>query len=68
MTITIKHMIDCASRELELRKKVYPRRIELGKMSEHQALWEINVMNEILATLKDLELKKQPDLFLGKGK
>lgn len=66
MTVTIKHMIDCVKRELELRQRVYPKRIELGKMNEHQARWEIDVMNEVLIVLKDLELQKQPDFFLGK--
>jgi hypothetical protein len=44
---TAREMLMCAQRELEMRERVYPRWIALGKMSEGRAAREIALMRAI---------------------
>ncbi len=37
----------CATREARLRRKVFPKWIDEGKMSEEKARWQIECMEEI---------------------
>lgn len=46
-TATEKHA--CAERELKMRERVYPHRIEGGRMSQAKADHEIAIMREIAA-------------------
>ena len=44
-------MIDCIKREIGMRKRVYPRRVDLGQMTQEKADREVVVMEAILALL-----------------
>jgi len=58
---TPPEMIACAKRELAIRKRVYPKLVEAGKMKADQCRHEIETMEAIV---KELESKaKEPDLF-----
>jgi hypothetical protein len=48
---TLEQMVACARREFELRKKVYPKWVQGGRMSEVQATHEIECMEGIYYTL-----------------
>lgn len=52
--ITMQQMVDCAKRELHLRERVYPHRIQEKKMSEDKAAHEIHAMQAILDLLRAL--------------
>lgn len=56
-TPTLKDMIDCADREVEMRKRVYARRVAEGKMSQAKADFEIECMQAIKDTLVYQALK-----------
>jgi len=48
-------MIACVERELQLRRQVYPRRVEAGKMTQATADEEMNRMVAIKKTLLRIE-------------
>jgi hypothetical protein len=52
--ITIRDEIRCAERELAQRRKVYPRLVYLGKMTQGAADREVAVMNAILNRLRTI--------------
>jgi len=64
-TYSNKEKYLAAARETALRKKVYPRWIQSGKMSEREAAHELAVMAEIAADYKQKSDKEEPDLFGG---
>ena len=41
--------LKCLARELNIRRVVYPKRVSEGKMDQRAALYEIEVMEAILA-------------------
>jgi hypothetical protein len=41
--------LKCLAREIGIRKAVYPRRVAEGKMDQRAAVYEIEVMEAILA-------------------
>jgi len=47
--ISIREKYDCAVRELNLRKRVYPNRIETRRMSRAQAEHEYRAMRAIVS-------------------
>lgn len=47
--ITDQDKLNCAERELAMRKRVYPRWVESGKMKLDHAEREIAIMAEIVA-------------------
>jgi hypothetical protein len=47
LTPTTRDKLICAQRELEMRRNVYPGRIEQGKMTQAQATYEIKCMEAI---------------------
>ncbi|GAB3272714.1 hypothetical protein GCM10027347_44520 [Larkinella harenae] len=51
---TIDQEIQCLIREIGLRKSVYPKRIESGKLKQESADYEIAVMESALNRLKAL--------------
>ena len=55
--ITTQMKRDCAEREVRMRRRVYPRWIEAGRMTQEQADREIAVMAAIAADYAE------PDLF-----
>jgi hypothetical protein len=57
ITDTVK--LECVKRELGMRERVYPRRIELNHMSPEKAAHEIAVMKEIVADYEALAAKER---------
>lgn len=53
--VPLHEQIECATRELSMRRNVYPRRIAEGRMTQALADREIARMAAILATLKGIE-------------
>lgn len=47
-SISIAYKLACAKCELEMRKRVYPRLTETGKMTSDKAAHEIAVMQAIV--------------------
>jgi hypothetical protein len=64
--ISIEQQIQAAERELSMRRRVYPRRVDDGKMTPEKSAHEIAAMEAIIETLKGLAsaLTKQPGLDL----
>lgn len=52
--ITIEDQIACVRREIAMRRRVYPRWVENGKMKQSQSDREIAVMEAVLTTLEYL--------------
>lgn len=48
----LKEYVECAKRETRLRRSVYPRLIDSGKMTKEQADKEIHLMQVIKNSLK----------------
>jgi hypothetical protein len=53
--MTTADLIKSAKREFAMRKNVYPRKVDQGRMKQAQADHEIACMNEIVNTLERLE-------------
>jgi len=60
-TITPEDKYRCATREVQMRRKVYPRWIKDGRMYETDARREIEIMSAIAEDYRRLE--RQGDLF-----
>lgn len=52
--IPLEAQIKCVEREITYRKRVYARRISLGRMSEVFADQQIKLMTAVLKTLTEL--------------
>lgn len=52
---SLTELRECAERELRLRKRVYPGRVERGRMSPQQANLQIQLMEAIVAYFADAE-------------
>jgi hypothetical protein len=59
--ITVDHKLSCVERELKLRKRVYARFVDDGRMSAGKAAHEIACMEEIV---KDYLALAQKDRLL----
>jgi hypothetical protein len=53
--ITIEDQIASVEREINLRRRVYPRWVSEGKMKQDKADREIAVMEAVLETLKKVK-------------
>jgi hypothetical protein len=63
--ITLNDQIECAERELAIRKQVYPGWVDKGRMAPDKANHEIECMAEIVYTLiglKSQERKKKKEI------
>jgi hypothetical protein len=60
---TLSDLAKCARREAAMRRRVYPRWIDNGKMTQDQADHETACMDAIAKLLSDMEQKEQPSLF-----
>lgn len=63
MKISLEQQIRVAERELQMRKKVYPRRVESGAMTEAEAEFQTAAMAAIVETLRQLQPAQQERLF-----
>lgn len=55
MTVTLTEMIAEAARENEMRLRVYPYRVQQGKLDQHTADRQIRVMEAIREALQRLQ-------------
>jgi len=58
-TIPLSDQIACVTRELGMRRRVYPKWIESGRMKQDEADREIARMEAVLATLQGLAEKER---------
>lgn len=54
----LEALIKCANRETTMRKRVYPNRVSMGKMSKKQMEKEIEMMNDIAELLQQYKNDK----------
>lgn len=54
MTVSFAEQLACVERELGMRRKVYPRRVTDGRMSQHKAVEEIRTLEAVADTLRGL--------------
>jgi hypothetical protein len=59
VTVSYAEMVECVKREIGMRRRVYPRWVEAGKMRQSKADDEIRVMEAVFAALCDLEEKER---------
>lgn len=52
--VSLADQITCVAREISYRRRVYPRLVELGKMSQETADEQIALMQAIEKTLRGL--------------
>ena len=52
--IPLEAQIKCVDREITFRRRVYARRVSMGRMSEVFADQQIALMKAVLKTLKEL--------------
>ncbi len=57
--ITLAEQIVCAKRELELRRRVYPRWVASARMTQAKADHEIAAMEAIIGTLRAVEARER---------
>ena len=55
MNFAYSELRQAAEREVAIRKRVYPNRIETGRMTRYQAERELNLMRAIALVLRTLE-------------
>lgn len=58
-TPKLEKQIACVEREIAMRKRVYPRLIESGRMKPGTASREIELMNAVLASLRGMLAPKE---------
>lgn len=61
--MTIRDQIECARRELALRRNVYPKWIASNRMTKEKADREIETMASIVATLEKVQACEEAGLF-----
>jgi hypothetical protein len=55
MEVSFERQLACIERELAMRRRVYPRLVERGKMSQDKASEEILLIEAVIRTLRHLE-------------
>ena len=55
MTPTLDEQIDCVKREIGMRERVYPKWVQLRRLSQEQADRELGRMRAVLNTLQNLK-------------
>lgn len=58
--VTLERKLRCAKRELALRRKVYPRWVQKGRMTADEAIEEIAVMEQIVRDYENLLMPELP--------
>jgi hypothetical protein len=62
MTISIETQVAEVKREIAMRKQVYARRIEAGKMSRGDAAQKIETMQAVVGSLVNLQRLQEAKL------
>jgi len=52
--IPLSEQIECVQREINMRHRVYPRWVEIGRITQAHADHQIAAMSAVLATLEAL--------------
>jgi hypothetical protein len=60
--VTREQLLACVDREIQLRNRVYPRRLEAGRMTLAQSLRELELMKAVREVLTQLPAT-QNELF-----
>lgn len=63
---TIDAQLKCVQREIEMREKVYPRRVAEGKMNKLHADHELATMKAVLQTLMQVAASSPVKLSRGR--
>jgi len=63
MILSLDEQVAAVIREIGLRKRVYPRWVCIGKLSQTKADHEIAAMEAVLETLKRVQAENEPSLF-----
>jgi len=67
VSIDIDRQIACVRREVSMRRRVYPRWVSTGKMTQDEADRQISTMEAVQATLESVRSERQaqvaPRLF-----
>ena len=58
----LNELVECAERELRMRKRVYPKWVSQARMSAAEANREIDLMAEIVRRLR-MQMPEQDGLF-----
>jgi hypothetical protein len=61
--ITVQDKLECVVRELRYRRRVYPRLIANGKMSQAEADREIAIMEILVEDYDGSAKMRQPEVF-----
>lgn len=56
--VSLERQIRCVRREIKKRQSVYPRWVQLGKMTPEQAADEREAMEAVLSTLLEVDVNK----------
>lgn len=62
-TITLNEQIAEVRRELNMRRHVYPRFVERGRLTQAQADERIALLEAVRETLEQLKAEREPGLF-----
>ncbi len=63
MAISIQRQIECIERELKMRRRVFPRLVNSGKMTESGAEDEILTMEAVKESLSKLSVTQGESLL-----
>jgi hypothetical protein len=64
-TIDLARQIACVRREVSMRKKVYPRWVSVGKMTQDEADRQQQTMEAVQATLERLQADEKARMTPG---
>lgn len=59
MIITWGEQLACVERELKWRRRVYPRRVTDGRMTQARAIEEIRTMEAVAESIRGLEQQER---------
>jgi hypothetical protein len=63
MSVPLMIQINAVRREIGYRERVYPRWVQLEKMTQDKADLEIAAMRAVLVTLQELHTAQNPELL-----
>ena len=63
MTVSTEGMLAAARRELDMRKRVYPRWVDAGRITQAKADHEIACMEGIVQVLENRKAAQEPSLL-----
>jgi hypothetical protein len=63
VTVSTDDMLAAARRELNMRKRVYPRWVEAGRITQVKADHEIACMESIVQVLENRKAAQEPSLL-----